>query len=191
MSRHLPIRPNLEYLRKEAKELLPALRRTAPDCRLADAQRVLASEYGFSSWSELKAHVQALPAASVPLSDIANPFVGKWRANLSKSTRHPDNPFESATLEFEVLGNTVTITDVVVDATGREEHGRNTLHVDGLERLREHGYVVAATWLDPRVLEAVVTKAGRIEGRVQYALSADGNTLTLSAGEHVTIFNRE
>jgi hypothetical protein len=90
-----------------------------------------------------------------------------------------------------VLGNTVTITDVVVDATGREEQGRNTLHVDGQERAREHGYVVAATWLDSHVLEAVVTKAGRIEGRVQYVLSVDGNTLTLSAGEQVTIFNRE
>src|ERR1700691_2464449 len=56
MSRELPEKPNLEYLRKQAKELL----RSAPQGKLADAQHTLANEYGFATWAELKAHVITL-----------------------------------------------------------------------------------------------------------------------------------
>ena len=43
MSRQLPENPNLEFLKKEAKEL----RRSMPQAKLADAQHALAKEYGF------------------------------------------------------------------------------------------------------------------------------------------------
>jgi hypothetical protein len=46
MSRQLPPRPNLEYLRKEAKDLLEVLQRQDPSAQLADAQHALAREYG-------------------------------------------------------------------------------------------------------------------------------------------------
>ena len=56
MSRELPKRPRLEYLRKQAKELL----RTIPQGKLADAQHRLANEYGFATWAKLKSHVVTL-----------------------------------------------------------------------------------------------------------------------------------
>jgi ankyrin repeat protein len=56
MSRQLPATPNLEHLKKQAKELL----RTMPHGKLAQAQHALAREYGFDTWAKLKAHVQAL-----------------------------------------------------------------------------------------------------------------------------------
>jgi ankyrin repeat protein len=75
MSRELPAKPNLEYLKKQAKELLynfqnddseaakrfqtfasAAIPQTA---KLADAQRVLARDYGFASWSKFKEHVDS------------------------------------------------------------------------------------------------------------------------------------
>jgi ankyrin repeat protein len=56
MSRQLPQKPNLEYLKKQAKELL----RGMPQGKLADAQHTLANEYGFSTWAKLKAHVESL-----------------------------------------------------------------------------------------------------------------------------------
>ena len=56
MSRELPERPRLEYLRKQAKELL----RTMPQGKLADAQHTLANEYGFATWAKLKSHVVTL-----------------------------------------------------------------------------------------------------------------------------------
>ena len=69
-TRHLPVRPNLEQLRHQARDLLAAIRRGEPDAlsdlgahhrrqidpaqtRLADAQHVLARSYGVASWPRL------------------------------------------------------------------------------------------------------------------------------------------
>jgi len=73
MSREFPERPSLDHLRKQAKVLLRELRSRDPRAKLSSAQHALAREYGFASWSELKAHVQRLPAPEpdVPLSDYA------------------------------------------------------------------------------------------------------------------------
>lgn len=54
MSRELPEDANLEYLKKQAKRLRDA----TPHARLADVQRSIANEYGFSSWAKLKEHVE-------------------------------------------------------------------------------------------------------------------------------------
>ena len=68
--RHFPVRPNLEQLRHQAKELLRELRQGDPsaaadiekhhprriqpaDAKLADAQLVLARSYGLPSWPRL------------------------------------------------------------------------------------------------------------------------------------------
>jgi ankyrin repeat protein len=55
----LPDRANLEHLRNEAKRRLRALRRDDPAAQLADAQRLVARDYGFASWRALKAAVDA------------------------------------------------------------------------------------------------------------------------------------
>jgi ankyrin repeat protein len=77
--RRLPDQPNLEQLRKQAKDLLHAYRAAEsaavaevnhfekiPDAAtfaLNDAQRILARAYGFASWSKLKAFVDGANAA--------------------------------------------------------------------------------------------------------------------------------
>ena len=81
--RTLPARPDLDQQRKLAKELLRAvragdreaiarMRAALPDKRelsLSDAQFVLAREYGFASWAELKDRIEQLVAARRPLLD--------------------------------------------------------------------------------------------------------------------------
>jgi ankyrin repeat protein len=59
MSPQLPDRANLEHLRNEAKQRLRALRAERPAAQLADAQRLVARDYGFPSWRALKAAVDA------------------------------------------------------------------------------------------------------------------------------------
>lgn len=49
--------PSMEFLRREAKDLLGALRESEPGATLADAQRALADVYGFRTWGDLKAEV--------------------------------------------------------------------------------------------------------------------------------------
>ena len=82
MSRDLPPRPNLDHLRKQAKERLQTLQEQDAGARLADAQRAIARDYGFASWPRLKAHVEG------EMTQAPNPFVGKWTADLSRSKLH-------------------------------------------------------------------------------------------------------
>jgi hypothetical protein len=85
MSRSLPERPNLEHLRKQAKELLP----TMPQAKLADAQHALANQYGFATWAKLKSHVQALglsPAEALKAA-VCDSDAVRVRQILS---RHPE-----------------------------------------------------------------------------------------------------
>jgi hypothetical protein len=53
----LPLRPSLEYLRKLAKDRLPALRGATPGAKLADALLAVAQDHGFPSWRALKAEI--------------------------------------------------------------------------------------------------------------------------------------
>ncbi|WP_154794561.1 phosphotransferase [Occultella kanbiaonis] len=55
----LPDSPNLDHLRRQAKDLLAGLRDGEPTTSLADAQAALAQQYGFRTWPALKAEVEA------------------------------------------------------------------------------------------------------------------------------------
>lgn len=79
----LPERPDLDQLRRQAKELRDAVRGGAVDARarisahagdgdplsLATAQLTIAREYGFSSWSALKAEIEARVSGGATLAD--------------------------------------------------------------------------------------------------------------------------
>jgi ankyrin repeat protein len=67
MSRQLPETPNLEHLKKQAKELL----RGMPQSKLADAQHTLAKEYGFATWAKLKLHVESSGLSPAELLNAA------------------------------------------------------------------------------------------------------------------------
>ena len=62
----LPDRPSLEYLKKLAKDRLPAMRRANQAARLADAQLAVAREHGFPSWRALRAELDRRIAAREP-----------------------------------------------------------------------------------------------------------------------------
>lgn len=190
MSRNLPPHPNLEHLKKQAKDLLHDLKQRNPHTKLADAQYALAREYGFASWPRLKAYVESLSPAIY--AEKTNPFVGKWIANLSKSRRHPSNPFRSATIEFAVDGNAVTILDTVLDDSGREIHGKNTIFVDGSEHPAEdgNGYVLVARWNGPRIMETVAKKDGQVAGWGRYEVSEDRKTLSITGDEQMIVLDR-
>lgn len=73
MSRNLPEQPNLEHLKKQARDLIRDFRRgeamaierlrsqvaVGNKGQLAEAQRAIAREYGFASWAKLKHHVES------------------------------------------------------------------------------------------------------------------------------------
>ena len=98
----LPERPHADHLRRQAKQLLKALRADAPkararlsaffspvppDLRLHHAQLVLAREYGYPSWRALMAGVQALRAAAQEMVDATQ--VGDLARISLVLDRHP------------------------------------------------------------------------------------------------------
>lgn len=190
MSRNLPPHPSLEHLKKQAKNMLHDLKQENPASKLADAQFALVREYGFASWPKLKAYVESIP--TVIELEKPNPFLGKWQANLSKSRRHPANQFQSATIEFAVASDAVTITDVVVDESGHEITVKNMILVDGTEHASENsnGYVLVAKWNGPRVIETVAKKDGQVAGWGKYEVSEDGKTLTITGDDQMIVLDR-
>lgn len=94
----LPSRPDIDHLKRQAKDLLADFRRAAPDAvarfrntlplaagrdpasvsrlnlRLHDAQSCIAREYGFDSWTDLKAYVDARRASEGDPAILAKAF---------------------------------------------------------------------------------------------------------------------
>ena len=60
MTKALPPRPDIDWLKKSAKQRLTELRESDPGAKLHQAQLGIAREYGFTSWRALKAHVDTL-----------------------------------------------------------------------------------------------------------------------------------
>jgi ankyrin repeat protein len=141
MSRVLPGRPNLQHLRKQAKTLLrdylagepaavdqfPTRKGTSPAPKLADAQHVLARQYGFATWTMLKHEVESLtgtdPAAAldaaVRLDDAA-----RVRAVLSRfpslaarlDDALPNRPFGATPLIAAVHQRNRAMVEMLLDA---------------------------------------------------------------------------
>jgi aminoglycoside phosphotransferase (APT) family kinase protein len=79
----LPDSPNLDHLRRQAKDLLAGLRDSRPDASLADAQASLAEQYGFRTWTDLKAEVDRRQGQA----DVADPdLAGQIAARFGLGT---------------------------------------------------------------------------------------------------------
>ena len=105
MPADLPPRPSIEHLKNQAKALLRAYRDKDPQAiarfnslslasgarpTLADAQRLVAREYGFASWPRLKAHVSKLAPPADPVQLVKEAFEADDADALRRLlSRHP------------------------------------------------------------------------------------------------------
>jgi hypothetical protein len=78
--RHLPVHPNLDQLKHQAKDLLRDMKLEQPGAKLADAQFALARSYGVASWPRLVLACRMVDA-------IWNDDAGSVRAMVVK---HPN-----------------------------------------------------------------------------------------------------
>ena len=80
--RRLPDRPDLDQLRRQARELHRAgahgTERRGRAATLAAAQLALARQYGFASWTRLKQEVERRRGQSPPASRTTTPMVRSW-----------------------------------------------------------------------------------------------------------------
>jgi ankyrin repeat protein len=134
MSKPLPERASLEWLKKTAKQNLRALRAADPGAKLADAQRDLARAYGFASWRALKAQVEGPPADEVVaafLRAVGDGETGKVRAALAAAPAlanaigpHPYWGGRPQPLHVAIETKRRDMFDLLLDA-GADPDGRN------------------------------------------------------------------
>jgi len=143
MAQPLPARPNLDWLRKTAKQALRELRAQRPEARLAEAQLALAREYGFHSWRALKAHIDALmkspDARSSPDDSTIADFLRAVRGGNVQAVRtmlaahpgivnrtgpHPHWGGRPQPLHMAIEGGNREIFDVLLEH-GADVHGDN------------------------------------------------------------------
>ncbi len=125
----LPDNSHLDHLRRQAKDLLAGLRDTDPDATLADAQASLAEQYGFRTWTDLKAEVdrrQGRADAAAPglAEQIATRFgLGSVRGEM-RSVARPDEVGRRWLLETDRGRWTPRTVDDVYPPTDGEENAR-------------------------------------------------------------------
>ena len=127
MFRLLPLRANLEWLKKLSKERLDELRAASPSAKLSEAQLAVAREFGFSSWRKLRAHVQQLREQ---LDAIVPPDVLRRAATENVA---PDDPDLAALLAAVDAGEAQAVTDLLKRrpalAAAHGPDGQTPLHV--------------------------------------------------------------
>lgn len=158
--RTLPARPDLDQQKTLAKELLRAfrggdgeaiarIRAVLPDKRdasLTDAQFVLAREYGFASWRELKERVEQLTTDSLPPMEQFKKAVRtgdakalrrvlQQHAEARAAINQPIFPFDAPAL-VAVSGTNVELVDVLLKF-GADPNQRSSWWAGGFHPL--HG----------------------------------------------------
>jgi ankyrin repeat protein len=177
MAQALPARPNLDWLRKTAKDHLRELRAQDPARKLADAQFALARQYGFSSWRALKAHVDQVQ--SLPDQDVAVflRHVGAGRIDPIKAALAASPAIVNAVGPHPYWGGRPQALHVSIE-TGRRDVFDLLLaagaDVDGDNRLYEHWSPLMVTYDKdrPDMRETLLARGARI-GVVEALMAGD------------------
>lgn len=197
MSASLPSRPDLDWLKKRAKERLAELRAADPAAKLADAQKDVARRYGFPTWRALKAHVDAARAeAATPQTptadDVVRAFfeaVGTGKLDRVRAALDQVPAFAHAVGPHPFWGGRPQALHVAIESDRRAafdllvERGAN---VDGVNE----GYMgwspllLALHWKRAEMRQALLARGARIglaealalgdDARVDALLDAEG-----------------
>jgi ankyrin repeat protein len=183
MSRQLPERPNLGQLKKQAKDLLREVRANSPEAlkrlgiadpktfALHSAQLVIAKEYGFKSWEELRRKVDHDRAMIKPPELETEPGRKIWETITAAASGDvcglrrlfADAPelsrtgyFYTPPIHFAVREGHLEAVRVLLDAGADPEwNGYYGMDLAGMARERGHEAIA-------RLLETARKERGRI-----------------------------
>jgi ankyrin repeat protein len=167
VSRELPARPNLEHLKKQAKETLRTMA-SGPGVAqptLADAQHLVAREYGFATWAALKAHVESVGRAADPREMLGDAVRANDTARLATLLgRHPEL---RAALDAPVAGEPFGTTALIVAARQENTEMIDLLLGHGADiNARSHWWAGGFGVLDTCALEfapSLIARGARID----------------------------
>jgi ankyrin repeat protein len=180
MSRDLPAKPSLEYLRKQAKQL----QRTTSHGKLADAQHTLAREYGFADWAKLKSYVitLGLPPAEALTAAIRDQAAQRVRELLESHPELrakineplPNYGFGQHALFAAVQRSDRATIDVLLDA-GADIHKRTEWWAGGFGVLDD---------CDPDLVDFLVERGAVIDAHAAVRLGMISKLTELVAADH-------
>ncbi len=191
-ARHLPVRPNLDQLRHQAKDLLRAIRASEPDAiadviayhpetidpasaRLADAQLVLARSYQAPSWPRLAQACELIDAIWRDDVDAVKELV----------TKNPRLIHEEALIRRGNWGPPLTYAaNLGHDRIIKMLHERGATDLpSAIERATLQGKIGTARMLHA-MAGSPTPPSDALEGPA-YTLSASGTALQLELGARV------
>ena len=144
-------------------------------------------------------------ASVVPIAAAADadPVVGTWQLNASKSTFTSGPVVKSQTRTYSQSGGSITLVMKTVGADGKEATTRTTYQLNGKD------YPVKGTpdydslsgkQVDSNTAEFTLKKAGKVVGSTSRTVSKDGGTLTSTTkittatgekSENVLVFDKK
>ena len=99
--RLLPPLPHPHHLRKQAKARLAAMKAKVLSARLADAQLVLAREYGFPNWAALQAEVARRGAGPLgQRAHVRRVHLASFRPGWWRQEELPDDEVDTVAAFF-------------------------------------------------------------------------------------------
>ena len=107
MSEPLPVRADLEWLKKHSKQRLDTLRVENPGAKLSEAQLDVAREFGFPSWRKLKAHVERVRA------ELESLLPADARSSAASEVVAADNADLAALRGAIAAGETQAVADLL------------------------------------------------------------------------------
>jgi ankyrin repeat protein len=179
MSEALPSRADIEWLKKRAKSLLREWHDRGRVAKLAEAQLVLAHQYGFLSWRRLKSHIELQRKALVDdggaaqfLRAVGDGRLADSRAQVAGDARlvnavgpHPFWGGRPQALHVAIETRRRAMFDFLLEA-GADVNGRND----------DYGHwsplMLTFHWDQPEMRAALLERGARI-GLIEAMLSGD------------------
>ena len=113
----------------------------------------------------------------------SDPFVGTWRLNVAKSKYSPGPAPKSITSMYEAAGQGYKVSVTNESATGKTQYSYAT-NLDGKDSpvtgTNANADTVTVRRIDPRTLEVVSKKGGKVTITQRNALAADGKSRTVT-----------
>lgn len=131
--------------------------------------------------SAVLAVVAAVSGVAIAAAPAADPVVGTWKLNASKSTFTTGPALKSQTRTYSQSGESMTLVMKTVGADGMEAATRTTYQLDGKD------YPItgspdfdslSARQVDSNTAEFTLKKGGKAVGTTSRTVSKDGKTLT-------------
>jgi hypothetical protein len=196
-TRALPDRPDLDQLKRQAKELLETLRssercdESEPQIALHDAQLALARSYGYESWPKLKAYVDGVTIqrlmAAVRENDIEQVRVMLQRRPELINTVEATNR-EYRPLHYAVFGRMPQMVRTLMEL-GADPHAGISPQTDATGALtiaieREYDEIAAIIRETEKLREAGRPTVDQIPEELRHALRAGDEDAVITILQH-------